>query len=295
MRIQEGIKKYELPEEVFEKHADRIFNFLAMNVQKTENPILVMVGGQAGSGKTGLVAKKNSELEGGAIIIDQDEIRAAFPEDLYKQIVRDYDDREEYLILKPFVLKMRQALVDRARNTGYNVIMESALQVVETFVPQIQSFKDAGYGAELAVISVPEVDCHLSTLNRYSYYLSKDGVCRKNTKSEPEMFLKLRNSLEQYGNMGIFDDIEIYIRGDNEKEPYKQIYSQKENPKETPLQAFDRGQKIALKSTKKTFRERIGRIREILSRFGESEKLEQLSKIEKTFESLDDREEDYHE
>lgn len=295
MRIQEGIKKYELPEDVFEKHADRIFNFLAMNVQKPECPKLVMVGGQAGSGKTGLVAKKNSELEGGAIIIDQDEIRASFPEELYREIIKDYDDREEYLILKPFVLKMRQALVDRAKSKGYNVIMESALQVVDTFVPQIQSFKNAGYSTELAVISVPEVDCHLSTLNRYSYYLSKDGMCRRNTKSDPEMFLKLRNSLEQYGNMGIFDDIEVYIRGEDEIEPYKQIYSQKENPKESPIQAFDRGQKMALKSTKKTFRERIGRIRDILSRFGESEKLEQLSKIEKTFESLEDREEDYHE
>ena len=294
MRIQEGRKKYELLDDVFERQADRIFSFLAMNVQKPENPKLVMVGGQAGSGKTGLVAKKNSELDGGAIIIDQDEIRASFPEELYKQIIRDYDDREEYLILKPFVLKMRQALVDRAINKGYDVIMESALQVVDTFVPQIQSFKEAGYSTELAVISVPEIDCHLSTLNRYSYYLSKDGICRRNTKNDPEMFLKLRDNLEKYGELGIFDDIEVYIRGDKETEPYKKIYSQKENPKETPLQAFDRGQKMALRTTRKTFRERSRKIREILSKFGEFEKLKQLTKIDETFESLEERD-DYHE
>ena len=294
MRIQEGRKKYELLDDVFERQADRIFSFLAMNVQKPENPKLVMVGGQAGSGKTGLVAKKNSELDGGAIIIDQDEIRASFPEELYKQIIRDYDDREEYLILKPFVLKMRQALVDRAISKGYNVIMESALQVVDTFVPQIQSFKEAGYSTELAVISVPEIDCHLSTLNRYSYYLSKDGICRRNTKNDPEMFLKLRDNLEKYGELGIFDDIEVYIRGDKESEPYKKIYSQKENPKETPLQAFDRGQKMALRTTRKTFRERSRKIREILSKFGEFEKLKQLTKIDETFESLEERD-DFHE
>ena len=294
MRIQEGRKKYELLDDVFVIQADRIFSFLAMNVQKPENPKLVMVGGQAGSGKTGLVAKKNSELDGGAIIIDQDEIRASFPEELYKQIIRDYDDREEYLILKPFVLKMRQALVDRAISKGYNVIMESALQVVDTFVPQIQSFKEAGYSTELAVISVPEIDCHLSTLNRYSYYLSKDGICRRNTKNDPEMFLKLRDNLEKYGELGIFDDIEVYIRGDKESEPYKKIYSQKENPKETPLQAFDRGQKMALRTTRKTFRERSRKIREILSKFGEFEKLKQLTKIDETFESLEERD-DYHE
>ena len=295
MRIEEGRKKYELPEDVFEKQADRIFNFLAMNVQKTETPKLVMVGGQAGSGKTGLVVKKNSDLKGGAIIIDQDEIRASFPEELYKQILREYDDREEYLILKPFVLKMRQALVDKARNKGYNVIMESALQVVETFVPQIQSFKDVGYETELAVISVPEVDCHLSTLNRYSYYLSKEGICRRNTKNDPEMFIKLRSSLEEYGKMDLFDDIEVFIRGDDEKNPYRLIYSKNENPRETPLQAFDRGQKMALKGTRKTFRVRSKKIREILSRFGETEKLEQLSRIDEKFESLDEKGEDYHE
>ena len=290
MKIQEGRKRFELSEDVFEKRVDRIFNLLSINVQKAENPRLIMVGGQAGAGKTGLVAQKHSELKEGAIIIDQDEIRGSFPETLYNQIIREYDDREEYLILKPFVLKMRQALIDRAIAKGYNVVMETALQVVDTFIPQIQAFNEAGYKSELAVISVPEVDCHLSTLNRYSYYLSKDGICRRNTKSDPEMFLKLRSNLEQYGMMGIFDDIEVYIRGDNEDAPYKKIYSQKEMQQETPLQAFDRGQKMGLKATKKTFKERSLKIRDILSKFGEIEKLEQLSRINMHFENLDDRE-----
>lgn len=290
MKIQEGRKRFELSEDVFEKRVDRIFNLLSINVQKAENPRLIMVGGQAGAGKTGLVAQKHSELKEGAIIIDQDEIRGAFPEILYNQIIKEYDDREEYLILKPFVLKMRQALIDRAIAKGYNVVMETALQVVDTFIPQIQAFNEAGYKSELAVISVPEVDCHLSTLNRYSYYLSKDGICRRNTKSDPEMFLKLRSNLEQYGMMGIFDDIEVYIRGDNEDAPYKKIYSQKEMQQETPLQAFDRGQKMGLKATKKTFKERSLKIRDILSKFGEIEKLEQLSRINMHFENLDDRE-----
>ena len=59
MNIEEEIRKYQLSEEDFEKHADKIFNFLAMSAKKSENPQFVMVGGQAGSGKTGLVLKKN--------------------------------------------------------------------------------------------------------------------------------------------------------------------------------------------------------------------------------------------
>ena len=86
MNIEEAIKKYQLSDEEFEKNANRIFSALAMNADKPEKPRFIMVGGQAGSGKTGLVAKKNRELDGGAIIIDQDEIRASFPEELYEQI-----------------------------------------------------------------------------------------------------------------------------------------------------------------------------------------------------------------
>lgn len=289
MNIDEEIKRYQLSDEDFEKNANRIFSALAMNADKPQKPRFVMVGGQAGSGKTGLVAKKNRELEGGAIIIDQDEIRASFPEELYEQILRDHDDREEYLILKPYVLKMRQTLVDMARNNGYNVIMESAMQAVDSFVPQIQSFKDAGYETELSVISVPEVDCYLSTLNRYCYYLNKDGICRRNTKMDPQMLVKLRNNLVKLEDTSLFDNVDIHIRGNSQNEPPVLIYSRSDNLGEVPLAAFDRGQKLALKTTRKTFSQRAEGIRDTLTRFDETEKLEQLTQIENEFKNLDDR------
>lgn len=289
MNIDEEIKRYQLSDEDFEKNANRIFSALAMNADKPQKPRFVMVGGQAGSGKTGLVAKKNRELEGGAIIIDQDEIRASFPEELYEKILRDHDDREEYLILKPYVLKMRQTLVDMARNNGYNVIMESAMQAVDSFIPQIQSFKNAGYETELSVISVPEVDCYLSTLNRYCYYLNKDGICRRNTKMDPQMLVKLRNNLVKLEDTGLFDNIDIHIRGNSQNEPPVLIYSRSDNSGEVPLAAFDRGQKLALKTTRKTFPQRAEGIRDTLTRFDEIEKLEQLAQIEDEFKNLDDR------
>lgn len=290
MNIEEAIKRYQLSDEDFEKNAKRIFSALAMNAKKSQKPKFIMVGGQAGSGKTGLVAKKNSELEEGAIIIDQDEIRAAFPEDLYKEILENHDDREEYLILKPYVLKMRQTLVDMARDNGYNVIMESAMQAVDSFIPQIQSFKDAGYETELSVISVPEVDCYLSTLNRYCYYLNKDGICRRNTKMDPQMLVKLRNNLVKLENTGLFDNVDIHIRGNSQTEPPVMIYSRKDRSfGETSLEAFDRGQNVALKTTRRTFKERASGIRETLTRFSETEKLDQLKQIEEEFKKLDDR------
>ena len=289
MNIEEAIKRYQLSDEDFEKNANRIFSALAMNANKPQKPRFIMVGGQAGSGKTGLVAKKNRELDGGAIIIDQDEIRASFPEELYEQILREHDDREEYLILKPYVLKMRQKLVDMARDGGYNVIMESAMQAVDSFIPQVQSFKDAGYETELSVISVPEVDCYLSTLNRYCYYLNKDGICRRNTKMDPQMLVKLRNNIVKLEDTELFDNIDIHVRGNSKDEPPRLVYSKDKSMGEKPLEAFDRAQKVALKTTRRTFKERATDIRETLARFDEKEKLEQLAQIENEFNNLDDR------
>lgn len=289
MSIDEEIMKYQLSNEEFKRNADRIFNFLAMNAERTPNPKFVMVGGQAGSGKTGLVIKKNYEMEGGAIVIDQDEIRASFPKELYEKILREHDDREEYLILKPYVLKMRQTLVDRARDGGYNVIMESAMQAVDSFIPQIQSFKDAGYTTELSVISVPQIDCYLSTLNRYSHYLEKDGFCRRNTKMDPQMQVKLHNNLVKLEQTGLFDNIDVFIRGRTKDELPRMIYSRNDNTSESPLQALNRGVSISLKTTRETFDSRAKEIRSILLRHNDQEKIEQLDQIEKDFLILDDR------
>lgn len=285
--IDDEIKRYELSDEEFEKNADKIFNILSMNASKVDNPKLVIVGGQAGSGKTGLVCKKNEEL-GGAIIIDQDEIRASFPEELYEQILKDHDDREEYLILKPYVLKMRQELVDRARRQGYNVIMESAMQAVDSFIPQIQSFKAVGYETELAVMAVPEIDCFLSTLNRYCYYLEKDGICRRNTKMDPQMMIKLKNNLVKFENTGLFDNIEVDIRGKNATDKPERIYLRSEEPYTSALEAFNRGIMLSQAKTRNTFPERANSIRSTLSKYNQEEQLQMLDELETRFKEFEE-------
>ncbi len=281
--IDDEIKRYELSEEVFQKNADMIFNNLAMTSKKSEKPKLILAGGQAGSGKTGLVGKKCNDLPEGAIIIDQDEIRATFPPELYKEILENHTDREEYLILKPYVLKMRAELVKRAIEGGYNVVMETAMQAVDSFFPQIQAFKEAGYEANLAVMSVPEVDCYLSTLNRYCFYLQKDGFCRRNTKMDPKMMTNLRRNLVKFTDAEVFDDIEIYVRGESANKPPRKIYSQRENPSETPIMGFDRGLRESVKTTRKTFAPRARIVREILTDYDEQEQIAALDDIERKF------------
>lgn len=287
--IEDEIKKYELSDEEFKKNADQIFGKLAFNASKSDDPRFIIVGGQAGSGKTSLVAKKYNELEGNAIIVDQDEIRASYPQELYSEILENHDDKEEYLILKPYVLKMRQEIIDRARESKYNVIMESAMQAVDSFIRQTKPFKEDGYKTELAVIAVPEVDCFLSTLNRYCEYLKKDGFCRRNTKITPELLQNVRSNIIKLDQTGLYDNVEIHIRSKNPNMLPEKIYSKKENQYESPIEAFNRGLKISSANTRRTFPERSSNIRKTLEEYGESEQLEKLDDLDKQFESLNDR------
>ena len=106
---------------------------------------------------------------------------------------------------------------------------------------------------------------------------------------DPQMLVKLRSNLVKLENTGLFDNVDVHIRGNSQTEPHKLIYSRNDATGETSIDAFDRAQKVALKTTKRTFKERAEGIRETLSRFNENEKIEQLDKIEEEFKSLEDR------
>ena len=95
---EEERKKWQLKDEEFEQNINDIFGELSLCAEKTANPSFVIVGGQAGSGKSLLVSKEYQDLVGNAIIIDQDELRTKFPKE--KQIQDNYTEREEFLILK---------------------------------------------------------------------------------------------------------------------------------------------------------------------------------------------------
>lgn len=287
---EEARKKYAISEEQFMENAREIFGELSINASKIDEPKFIIVGGQAGSGKTGLVAKKYQDLKGNAVIIDQDELRTKYPQEIYKQIVANHTDREEFLILNIYIAKMIKEIVTRARENGYNVILETAMQDIEAFIGYTNEFKEAGYTEELAVMAVPEVEGNISMLSRYCFYLEKDGECRRNTRINPNAINKLRENLNRFDELELFDDIEIYRRGNNRDELPIQIYSQKQSKYEKPIEAFERGIKLSFDMTKQSFPKKYTEIHRILQAHDDSKRLEILEEINSQFKSLDERE-----
>ena len=245
-----------------------------------------MVGGQAGSGKSALVAREYENIEGNAIIIDQDELRTKFPQEKYRQIHDTYTEREEFLILKPYISKLIIALKDRAKEGGYNIILESALRSVNSFIDMCKELKQSGYHTKLSILAVPEVEANLSLLTRYCYYLERDGECRRNARVDSTSVQKMRSNIEKLDELGIFDDIVVSIRGKNIDTLPEQIYSKSENSQIKPLQAYDEGRKKSFQYTKRNFYVRYAKIKDTLAKYNETDKLASLEKIAESFEEL---------
>lgn len=80
-------KKWVLSDYEFRTNFNSVFNELILtggNEPSIHRPKFIMIGGQAGCGKSMLVGKEFQSLENGAMIIDQDELRTKHP--AYKQI-----------------------------------------------------------------------------------------------------------------------------------------------------------------------------------------------------------------
>lgn len=283
---EEEREKWQLTDEEFEANANEIFSQLALCAKESPSPTFIMVGGQAGSGKSALVAREYENIEGNAIIIDQDELRTKFPQEKYRQIHDTYTEREEFLILKPYISKLIIALKDRAKEGGYNIILESALRSVNSFIDMCKELKQSGYHTKLSILAVPEVEANLSLLTRYCYYLERDGECRRNARVDSTSVQKMRGNIEKLDELGIFDDIVVSIRGKNIDTLPEQIYSKSENSQIKPLQAYDEGRKKSFQYTKRNFYVRYAKIKDTLAKYNETDKLASLEKIAESFEEL---------
>ena len=273
-----------LTEEEFKENVQEIFNELAMCASKTENPTFILVGGQAGAGKSLLTARENIELNDHAIIIDQDELRTKYPLEKYNLIHNNCTEREEFLLLKPYISRLIVEIKDLAKKSGYNIILESALRSVKSFIPVIEDLRKNGYSTKLSILSVPEIEGNISMLSRYCYFLEKYGECRRNTRIDPESVNKIQQNIEMLNDLDIFEEITVSKRGIEVDSLPEQVYSNKENPDITPIEAYIAVRDESYNDTKNNFMKRYEIIKKILLKNNEHDLLAKLEKIRESFE-----------
>ena len=290
--IKKEIEKYKLTDKEFEDNSNNIFNELSLEVSKTKEKQFIIVGGQAGSGKTTLVNKEYQELKRNAIIINQDELRTKFPQKLNDDIISNFDDRTAYLILRPYIGNLLSEIIERSIENNYNVIFETALSRVEPIMEYIDKFMKDGYNIKLSILAVHEIEAKLSMIFRYSYLLQKDGVCRRASRMKENSYNIIFENIDALLDSDLLNKIEVYMRNSNINELPIKIYSadKKDFSKKEIMQAIRKGEINSYKQMERSFQQRYNFINEILKKHGEYDKIIELEDILKEYQILKSKE-----
>ncbi|MER5201172.1 zeta toxin family protein [Streptomyces sp. NPDC002755] len=163
-------------EEYGELLAEVIVPKLTAGAVTQEQPVVVFVAGQAGSGKTLVMDLVQAALDqrGGAVRVDRDTYKAVHPH--YSAFLTE-DVRTVGVRVRPETYRWQAEVEARARADRYDVVVEEALADPDAFKAAVAAYRRARYRIEFVALAVPEAVSQLGVLDRY-LRLADEGRAR---------------------------------------------------------------------------------------------------------------------
>ncbi len=142
-----------------------------------DHPVVVIVAGPAGSGKSALCDLLLEVLgrRGGAVLIGRDLYKKAHP--LYDTLMRA-DDRTAGVRVRPDVLRWQAEVEAYARSQRFDVVLEEPVADIDEACAKARGYRGDGYRVELVALAVAEAEAQLSGLDRYLDQVDEQGVGR---------------------------------------------------------------------------------------------------------------------
>lgn len=239
---------YKMSDELFENVKNETKFRLSANKSTTEKPTLVIVGGQAGAGKSRLSPIVHRDFNDNIIQIDFDEIRAGHPR--FKDVNELYPEFTHRILLED-TDRVQNTLLDEFRANKYNIIYEGTLRNTDGFINLASKFRKSGYNVELYLMAVPELESLGSTYSRYAIDKIRNAKPRwVEKKAHDDSFTGLIKTLTIFQKKELFDYAKVFVRGDDEP---KEIYSTDSRLFASPVQAIEYGREIGRRDAVKNY------------------------------------------
>ena len=211
---REILARYQLTEDEFEtmyKKAE-LLTFSNISPEKCK-PFAIMLGGQPGAGKTGLVLKTKKEFEKAGkdlIVFDLDSYRGLYKDAI--EIAREYPELYSEITGKASG-KVMERLSDKAIREGYNFVMEGTMGKSAYTIDVLLDMK-VDYNIIARVMAVSNVESLLSIFERYIEMKKTMGIGRITTVESHNLkydnFPKVVSTLEKRNI-----PVEVYERSDS--------------------------------------------------------------------------------
>lgn len=216
--------QYSLTDQQIQKATRKIINALSKFASPSDQPLVVVVGGQSGSGKTALIdytAQMSSKRK--FVQIDNDYFRSFHPKEA--EIRAKYPDYFT-IATDQLGLGITADIIEYFKSHRYNIILHQTMKSNRIVDDAITKFIDAGYTVGVRTFAVPYFESKMSQIERCEEQLKFNGCCRHvSQKDHDTAILGLPQTIAYLEQTGKYDFIEVFKRGERIDQP-EVVYAQ---------------------------------------------------------------------
>lgn len=128
-------------EAFFQKIVNEIFSLKSLNKSPCQTPFGSVLGGQPGAAKS-VLSKVILDENPNIIVVNGDEFRPWFPD--YETVQKE-QGKDSVKATAQFAGKVTEAIIKRALNEHYNIVVEGTFRTAETPVKTLNYLKKHGY------------------------------------------------------------------------------------------------------------------------------------------------------
>lgn len=195
-------------------------------------PQAFVLGGQPGAGKASMSQITSERLDKNVVIINGDDFRKYHPE--YRSLQKEQgQDAPKYTA--EFAGKMTEAILKKAIDEKYNIIIEGTFRTSETPIKTLQNFKDNGYKTHVLIQTCHQSISWQTCLDRYERMLQDNPKEARFTdkKHHDVVVQNLAKNIQEVQKSGLVDHMQIFartlVKGTENEFHQKEIYNNNSN------------------------------------------------------------------
>lgn len=249
MNEEEILKKYKLTQEEHDEFYKTIKRIYVGGKTPQKNPISIIVGGQTGAGKSGILGYSSKMFENNnVIIINSDEIKPFHPKSeeiakLYPEMYTKITDQESNT--------WTSRLFEELRREKYNIIFEGTMKNNRIADESITELKKLGYTVIVRGIAVCDLESRISILERYEGQVATKGWGRLVVPTHHnQTYVGMPNTIDYIEKNNMYDVLEIYARGEVPSEPIL-VYSNHNEASKQKIEESIKNKKYVSKTSRK--------------------------------------------
>ena len=221
---EEVLARYKLSSQEHAEIFEVIKAIWTRDKHPVERPIAVIVGGQTGAGKTGLIGYSKSMFrDGNVMVINSDEFASFHPKidefaPLYPEYFTNIQGQE--------TATWTSELFKFARENHYNLIFEGTMWNTRVADDAIADLIRLGYSVIVRGMAVGDLESKFSVVDRYVNEVKSKGYGRLvQLDHHDRTYDGMPNTIDYIEQNGFFSVLEIFSRNSDDPSMPKLIYS----------------------------------------------------------------------